>query len=326
MTKVKFKKADLEISPVIFGAWAIGGWMWGGADRKDAIKALRKSVDMGITTIDTAPVYGFGLSEEIIGEALRNQRHDIQILTKFGISWNRKEGHYYFTTTDNSGGKTDLHKLASKKRIIEECEESLKRLGTDYIDLYQQHWPDPSTPVEETMEALNDLIAQGKIKAAGVSNYDVSLLDTAGRYTRIVSNQVPYSMLRRDIEQELVPWCLHHQIDILAYSPLQRGILTGKFSPDHMFKEGDSRNDQPWYKKENIIKVNSFLEKLKALAVTKNATLTQLVLKWTLMQPGITAVLAGSRNPEQLSENAGTISLELEQNDLEYIHNELSAL
>jgi aryl-alcohol dehydrogenase-like predicted oxidoreductase len=323
---VKLKKTDLEISPVVFGAWAIGGWMWGGADRKEAVKALQKSVELGITTIDTAPVYGFGLSEEIIGEALGKRRNDIQILTKFGLSWTKKEGQHYFTTTDNSGKKVDIYKFASKKRIIEECEESLQCLGTDYIDLYQQHWPDPTTPVEETMEALNDLIAKGKIRAAGVSNYDVSLLDTACKFTGIVSDQVPYSMLRRDIEQELIPYCIEHDIDILAYSPLQRGILTGKFSPDHRFKEGDSRDGQPWYKKKNIVKINAFLEKLKKLAVSKNSTLTQLVLKWTLMQPGITAVLAGARDPKQLTENAGAMNLKLEENEMDYINKEIKDL
>ncbi len=323
---IKLKKTDLEISPVVFGAWAIGGWMWGGADRKEAVKALQKSVELGITTIDTAPVYGFGLSEEIIGEALKKQRKNIQILTKFGLTWTGNEGHHYFPTTDNNGNKVDVFKFASKKRIIEECEASLQRLGTDYIDLYQQHWPDPTTPVDETMEALNDLIAQGKIRAAGVSNYDTSLLNTACKYSAIVSDQVPYSMLRRDIEQELVPYCIEHNIDILAYSPLQRGILTGKFKPDHRFKEGDSRDGQPWYKTENIVKVNTFLEKLKQVAASKNTTLTRLVLSWTLSQPGITAVLAGARDPKQLTENAGAMSLKLEQHEVDDINKELADL
>jgi len=326
MENIKLKRADLTLSPIIFGAWAIGGWMWGGADKKAAIKALQESVEMGITSIDTAAVYGFGSSEEIIGEALRNKRKEIQILTKFGLSWSGKKGHYFFSSQDSSGKNVDLYKYASKKRIINECEASLKRLKTDYIDLYQQHWPDPSTPVEETMEALNVLLAQGKIRAGGVSNYDPQLLDEACKYTNVVSDQVPYSMLKRDIEKDLVPYCKENMIDILAYSPLQRGILTGKFKPGHEFRKGDSRNTQPYYKKENIEKINSFLEKLKEIAITKNATLTQLVLKWTLCQPGISFVLAGTRDPMQLKENAGARFVEISEEDIQNVNNQLTEL
>ena len=326
MELIKLKKTDIEISPIAFGAWAIGGWMWGGAQKNEALNALKKSFDLGITTIDTAPVYGFGQSEEIIGEAFCDIRDKIQILTKFGLNWHDKKGSFYFSTVHNNGAPVDIYFLASKERVIRECEDSLKRLRTDYIDLLQIHWPDPVTPIDETMEALNILLDQGKIRAAGVSNYNVSLLDAASRITNIVSNQVRYSMLKRDIEKDLIPYCIKNSVDILAYSPLHRGILTGKFKPDHNFNKGDSRRDLPWYKKENVNKVNSFLEKFKTMADSKNVSVTQLVLKWTLCQPGISCVLAGARNPQQIIENAGAINVELSDEEISYINNLISKL
>lgn len=326
MEFIKLKKSDLKISPIAFGAWAIGGWMWGGAEKKDAIAALKKSFDLGITTIDTAAVYGFGYSEEIIGETFKGMRDKVQILTKFGLNWTEKKGVFYLSTEDNNGKAQTIYSNGSKDSVISECEASLKRLKTDYIDLYQYHRPDPSTPVEETMEALNILLEQGKIRAAGVSNYDVSLLDSALKVSNIVSNQVSYSMLKRDIETDLVPYCLENNVDILAYSPLQRGILTGKFNPDHHFNKGDSRRGLPWYEKENIIKINSFLDKIKKIADSKNVSLTQLVLKWTLCQPGISCVLAGARDPEQITENAGAINLDLTDDEIAYINKQISDL
>lgn len=326
MKLIKLKKADLELSPIIFGAWAIGGWMWGGAEEKDALAALKASYDLGVTSIDTAAVYGFGQSEELVGKAFKGMREKVQILTKFGLNWTQKKGAYYFSSEDNNGKALNIYYNASRDNVIRECEDSLKRLGTDYIDLYQLHWPDPSTPLDETMEALNILLEQGKIRAAGVSNFDADLLDSALKTTLIVSDQVPYSMLNRNIESELVPYCIENDIDILAYSPLQRGILTGKFNPDHHFNKGDNRSELPWYGRENILKINSFLTKIKKIADSKNASLTQLVLKWTLLQPGITYVLAGARNPGQITENAAAAQLELFDDEIAYINKQISEL
>jgi aryl-alcohol dehydrogenase-like predicted oxidoreductase len=168
---------DVKISTITFGAWAIGGWMWGGTERKNALEAIFASFEYGVTSIDTAPIYGQGLSEEIVGEALRSLRRDsVQILTKFGMRWDEKKGEFAFRSADNSGHPIDIYKYAGKESIIKECEASLRRLGTDYIDLYQIHWPDITTPVDETMEALAQLIQQGKIRAAGVSNYSADLM------------------------------------------------------------------------------------------------------------------------------------------------------
>jgi aryl-alcohol dehydrogenase-like predicted oxidoreductase len=319
-------KSKVKVTPVAFGAWAIGGWMWGGAEAGDAVKAIRKSVEMGLTTIDTAPVYGFGQSEEITGEAIRGMRDKVQILTKFGIRWDTTRGTLHMATKDNQGKNIDLYAYAARDSVIRECENSLKRLGTDYIDLLQIHRPDPTTPVDETMEALNTLIAQGKVLAAGVSNYDVPLMEEAEKVTTVASNQVPYSMLNRKIEKDVVPYCIKNEIAILAYSPFQRGLLTGKFDPDHKFREGDARKALVWYKRENIIKINEFLDRIRPLAESRDATLAQLILRWTIQQPGITCVLAGARDPGQVVENAGALGFSLTEEELGTINLELARL
>ncbi len=322
----KLGSSNVKVTPIAFGAWAIGGWMWGGAERNDAIKAIKKSVEVGITTIDTAPVYGFGQSEEITGKAIKGMRDKVQILTKFGLRWNDTKGKYFMATKDNQGKPVDLYGYSAKESVMKECEDSLRRLGTDYIDLLQIHWPDPTTPVEETMDALNILIDQGKILAAGVSNYDVQLLDDARKVCNVASNQVPYSMLKRNIEEDIVPYCIKNEVGILAYSPLQRGLLTGKFNPEHKFKDGDARGGLPEFKRENIIRVNEFLDKLMPLAESKSATLSQLVLRWTVQQPGITCVLAGARDPEQVVDNAGATRFSLTEEETGFINGELDKL
>ena len=317
---------DVKVTPIAFGAWAIGGAMWGGAEKKDAVQAIRRSIDHGITTIDTAPVYGYGQSEELVGEAIKGMRNKVQILTKYGLRWDAKKGQYYFSLKDEEGTKIDIYRYAGKESVIKECENSLRRLGTDHIDLYQIHWADPTTPVDETMEAINILLEQGKIRAAGVCNFEAGLLKKAMKTAPICSDQVPYSMLRRNIEDELVPFCLANEKAILAYSPLQRGLLTGKFSPEHNFKEGDTRADASHFTKENIIKTNRFLDEIRPVADAKGATLAQLVIRWTLEQPGITVALVGARNSHQVDDNAGAMNLELSASEVEEINSKLKQL
>ncbi|HER09087.1 MAG TPA: aldo/keto reductase [Bacteroides sp.] len=326
MDKRKLGKSGLEVSPIALGAWAIGGWMWGGSDRKDSMNAIHACLDLGITSIDTAPVYGFGHSEKIVGEAVRGKRDRYEIFTKAGMRWEGTRGAYYFSLEDRDGNLRDIYKYSGKESIIRECEESLTRLGTDYIDLYQIHWPDPTTPIEEPMEAFRLLLEQGKIRAAGVSNYSVEELERATRVVELASNQVPYSMVRREIEHELVPWCIANQCGILAYSPLQRGLLTGKITPDYPFRPGDSRPETPHFRMNNLIKINQFLDAIKPLAKSRNATLSQLVIRWTLQQPGIDAVLVGARDRRQVKENAGAASLLLSEGELRFIEKELDTL
>lgn len=322
----KIGKSELTLSTVTFGAWAAGGWMWGGTERSDAVQAIQASYEEGVTSIDTAPAYGQGTSEEIVGEAIKNiPRDKVQILTKYGLRWDTQKGKFYFSSKDNQGNDISIHKYAGKENVIKECEDSLRRLGTDYIDLYQIHWADPTTPVEETMEAVAMLIKQGKVRYAGVCNYDAALLAEATKYVDVISDQVPYSMLKRDIEEELVPHVLRTKQGILAYSPLERGILTGKLKPGHKFGEGDHRATLPQYSDENIIKTNTFLEKLRPLANEKNATLAQLVIRWTLEQPGITIALVGARNADQATQNAKAMSIKLIKEEVDFITENLNA-
>jgi len=323
----KIGNADLNVSAICFGAWAAGGWMWGGTERTDAIKAIREAYNLGITSIDTAPIYGQGNSEEIVGEAIKGLPRDkVQILTKYGMRWDQADGDFAFHSADTKGNQIDIYKYAGRESIIKECEDSLSRLGTDYIDLYQIHWPDSTTPIEETMETVALLIKQGKVRYAGVCNYNVSQLEEARKYVNILSNQVPYSMVKREIEQELVPYCIDNDISILAYSPLERGLLTGKMKPGHPFEKGDHRAGLYFFSDENMKRTNGFLDTLRPLADRKNATLAQLVLQWTLHQQGITVALAGARNDKQSVENALALAVYLSDDELAFISNEVSML
>jgi aryl-alcohol dehydrogenase-like predicted oxidoreductase len=320
-------ESNLEVSAITFGAWAIGGWMWGGAERRDAVSAIRASIGEGVTSIDTAPIYGMGTSEEILGEALDGIARDkVQILTKFGMSWEGTKGQFYFKSKDNNGKDIDIYRYAGKEAVIKECEDSLKRLRTDYIDLYQIHWSDETTPIEETFEAVLRLKEQGKIREAGVCNYDVDQMKKANSVVSLASNQVPFSMVQRSIEQELLPYCIEHKKGILAYSPLQRGLLTGKIKTDHQFGEGDSRAGNRFYTPDNIARINAFLSLIKPLAESKSVSLSQLVLRWTIERPGITVALAGARNADQAIQNARAIDLKLAPEEIDFINKHLNAL
>jgi aryl-alcohol dehydrogenase-like predicted oxidoreductase len=323
----KLGDTDIELSAITFGAWAIGGWMWGGADRNDALEAIHASYDHGVTSIDTAAIYGQGRSEEIVGEALSSLPRDkVQILTKFGMRWDEKKGALDFKSTDNAGRPIEIYRYAGKESIIKECEDSLRRLGTDYIDLYQQHWPDPTTHIAETMEALTQLIKQGKIRAAGVCNYSAEQMIEAEKTINLASDQVPYSMVERSIEEELVPYCYNNNKSILAYSPLQGGLLTGKIRPDHIFAPGDHRPATTYFKLENIRRTDILLDRLKPYANLKGASLSQLVIRWTIEQPGITIALVGARNKEQAIQNALAIDVQLSKREIELLDKELDKL
>ena len=323
----KLGKTDLKLSAITYGAFAIGGSMWGGNEKQDSIKAIHASLDHGVTSLDTAPFYGFGLSEELIGEAIKGRdRSKIQLLTKFGLVWdgsNKEKGDIFFDA-GSDGKSIPVYKYASKQNIIKEVEESLQRLGTDYIDLLQIHWADATTPISETMEAMDELIKQGKILAAGVCNYDLAQLQEAEQTLSLASNQLSYSMLNRAIEQDIVPYTIDHNIGLIAYSPLERGLLTGKYFKDATLKNDDHRNG--YFGQFNAEKVKSFLNSIEPLAKEKNATLAQLVLRWTTLQPGITLVLAGSRNAEQAVSNAQAMNIKLNTEELQLINNQLLTL
>ena len=317
----KLGETDLYLSVITFGAWAAGGWMWGKTERKDAVDAIRIAYDQGVTSIDTAPVYGQGTSEEIVGEAIKGiLREKVQILTKFGMRWDLVKGDFAFASKDNSGNNIDIYKYAGKESIVKECEDSLRRLGTDYIDLYQIHWHDSTTPISETFEAVVKLIEQGKVRYAGVCNYSAAQMAEAEKTLNLASNQIPYSMVNRGIEEETLPYCIENNKGILAYSPLERGLLTGKITPGYQFQPGDHRANHKHFQAAFIERANRLLQKIKPIADEKGASLSQLVLRWTVEKPGITIALVGARNAGQSLQNAKAMDLELTPYEFDFIH------
>ena len=318
---------DLTLSAITFGSWAAGGWMWGKSNRDEAVKAIKAAYDGGVTSIDTAPIYGQGESERIVGEAIRGiPRDQVQILTKFGMRWDLPQGEFAFKSKDNQDNPIDIYKYAGKESVIKECEDSLRRLGTDYIDLYQIHWPDATTPLSETFEAVERLIEQGKVRYAGVCNYDAALLEDAAKLIDLVSDQIPYSMVNRGMDRDIIPYCIRNEKSVIAYSPLERGLLTGKMQPGYRFAEGDHRKEHPFFTDESIKRTNAFLEKLQPLADEKKATLGQLVIRWTIEHPGITVALVGARNPEQAIQNAKAADIILTPEELQFINQQIDQM
>ena len=313
---------DLTVSVIVFGSPANGSFPSG--ERQTGIEAIRAAYRAGVTTIDTAPLYGLGEAESLVGEAIAClPRDQVQILTRFGLRWDIGQGEPFKSIAGPDGKQIDIVHNATRNSVIAECEASLKRLNTDYIDLYQIHWPDKSTPMDETFDAVGRLIEQGKVRYAGVSNYNAAQMAEAEKILPIVSNQIPFSMINRGIEAETVPYCIKHHKAILAYSPLERGVLTRKIKPGHVFAEGDHRADYRFYTDDNLVKINAFLDKLRPLAEAKNATLAQLVLRWTIDRPGITIALAGARNAAQATANARAVDVALTPDDIAFIDENL---
>ncbi|MEM0939557.1 MAG: aldo/keto reductase [Bacteroidota bacterium] len=324
MNKLKLGSSDIKVSPVVFGAWAIGGWMWGGTDDHLALEALKAGYEEGITSIDTAAVYGLGHSEKIVGKFAKEVgRENVDLLTKFGWNWKMPRGEALMRGSEPGGKEQAIYSNASKKGIIYEAEQSLRRLQTDYIDLYQIHRPDPNTAIEETVEACLQLQKEGKIKAFGVSNMSVELMNQAKDLIAIASSQSPYSMVYRKIEKDILPYCMEQNIGILAYSPLQRGLLTGKITSDYEFGEGDHRARNKFFKEPNRSRTNEFLNKIKPIAADHEATLAQLVINWTVRREGITAALVGARNTQQAIENAKSMRFSLSDEEFEIINAQL---
>lgn len=312
-------KSGIQTSAVGFGAWAIGGWMWGGADENDAIAAIHASLDRGVTLIDTAPMYGYGRSEQIVGRAIRGRRDKVVLATKCGLIWDREEGVFHFHA-DAKGAtprpsETKIYKCLKPASIAAELERSLKFLGTDYIDLFQTHWQDPSTPIADTLAALLKFKEQGKIRAIGVSN---ASLDELKEYGPIDVDQEKYSMIDRGLEQNgMAAYCRENRIAVLAYSPLANGLLTGRITPDRKFNEGDLRRMAPRFGRKNLEKIAALLAEFQPIAARHNATIPQIVIAWTIAQPGITVALCGARNAAQADENAGAGDIPLSAEEIE---------
>lgn len=307
--------SGIQASAVAFGAWALGGWRWGGSDEKTSIDALRAGIDAGINFIDTAPAYGFGRGEEIVGKAIAGRRSDVVLATKCGLVWDETRGVFFFASDDH-GRKDDgprrIHKYLGADRIRKDLEASLKRLGTDHVDLLLTHWQDPTTPIEDTVACFESLKKSGKIRAYGTCNATPGDL---ARYGALDADQERYSMLDRKLEGTNLPWCRAKGVAVLAYSPLEHGLLTGKITAARAFKEGDLRKGHASYTPENIARVNGLLDRLRPVAERHQATLSQLVIAWTIAQPGITHALCGARTPEQAVENARAGEIRLSAED-----------
>jgi myo-inositol catabolism protein IolS len=292
-------KSDIQITPIIFGTWQAGKSGWVGIEDAEVIQAMRSAYEAGVTTFDTAEVYGNGYSEQLVAEALADVRDRVVYATKVFAN------HLEY------------------QQVIEACEGSLKRLKTDYIDLYQIHWPSGSfknkvVPIEETMKALTELKQQGKIRAIGVSNFSKDQLAEASQYGRIDSLQPPYSLFWRQVEQDIMPYCVEQNISIIAYSSLAQGLLTGKFAPDHKFEDGDIRAKNKLFQGEHYQRAQAALEQLRPIAERHGCTLAQLSLAWLIAQPQTSAIV-GARNAKQATQNAQAAAVNLASEDIQAI-------
>lgn len=300
--------SGIQASVVGFGAWAVGGWMWGGTDEQESVRALRAAIDRGMNLIDTAPVYGFGRSERIVAAAIEGRREDVVLATKCGLVWCMERGEHFFDSSEEAVGvgtaTRHVYRYLGPESIREEVEQSLRRLRTDYIDLYQTHWQDRTTDIDDTMNELMTLRQEGKIRAIGVSNVTVEQLEKYRLRGPVDTDQERYSMLDRKPEENLLPYGEANGVGFLAYSPLARGLLTGKMQPGTAFQEGDQRRGMPRFAPENIARAQPLLEALEPVALEHRLTLAQLAIGWAIAQPGCTHALVGARTPQQAVENA----------------------
>jgi len=311
----KLGSSDLNVSAVALGTWAIGGgpW-WGDSDDAESIRAIRASLEAGINLIDTAPVYGFGHSEEIVGRAIHGCRDKVVLATKCGLWWDDETGTIHF----EQNGRT-VRRCLEPRTLRIEVEASLRRLGTDFIDLLQTHAQalEPfKTPIEDTMACLMELRQEGKIREIGVSNCTPDEMDEYRAAGVLVSNQPRYSILDRTIEKELLPYCREHDIAVLAYSPLEQGLLTGKIGRDTTFPPEAFRNKIPWFLPDKRGEVLDLLAGWESLTHKYACTLSQLVIAWTIAQPGVTVALCGARKVANAVENAGAGAIELDPDDI----------
>jgi aryl-alcohol dehydrogenase-like predicted oxidoreductase len=302
MRHVQLGRTDLEVSRIAFGTWAFGG-DWGAADIEDSRDAIHRALALGINLFDTAQGYGFGAAEQVLGEALRQRagRDDVIIATKGGL---RMDGDH-------------LVRDASRDLLRSGVESSLRHLGTDYIDIYQVHWPDLHTPPEETAAALAELIAEGKIRHAGVSNYDADQMQTLGRVETV---QPPYHLFRRGIENNVLPYSAEHNIGVLVYGPLAHGLLSGRMTPATTFAADDWRSKSPDFTGETFRRNLTVVERLKRIADEREISLPQLALAWTLANPAVQVAIVGARRPAQLDETATAADIELSDIDLKEIN------
>ena len=288
METIALPGLDKASSRIGLGTWAIGGWMWGGTEASEAVRTIRAALERGISLIDTAPVYGFGTSEKIVGKALaeHGNRASVILATKVGLDWNEQ-------------GK--VFRNAGRARILQEVDDSLTRLQTDYLDIYQVHWPDPVTPIEETATTMAELLASGKIRAIGVSNYTPEQMDEFRKYAPIHTSQPPYNLLERDLDDGGLQYSKQHGIALLTYGALCRGLLSGAVSEERTFVGDDLRKYDPKFRKPRLQQYLSAVERLDNFAQEKyGKRVIHLAARW-ILDRGVEIALWGARRPEQLT-------------------------
>lgn len=306
MRKRRLGKTELELTTVGLGTWAIGGpWQfgWGPQDDQSSISAIQQSIEEGVNWIDTAPIYGCGHSEEIVGKALKQVRSKPIIATKCGLLWNKDRQ------------KINIIKYDS---VIRECEDSLRRLDVEAIDLYQIHWPEPDEDIEQAWEAMVRLREAGKIRYLGVSNFSVSQMERIGKIAPVDSMQLRYNVLHREIENEQMAYAEENGIGLVVYTPMERGLLTGKFDQKRLSElaPDDHRLKSPEFKEPMFSATLELVEKLKPVAADNRMTLAQLAIVWTLRRDEVTSAIVGARKPEQIKETAKAMDLELPGRDI----------
>jgi aryl-alcohol dehydrogenase-like predicted oxidoreductase len=296
---------NLNPTRIALGTWGIGGWMWGGTDEAESIHTIRSAIDRGINLIDTAPVYGFGRSEEIVGKALAGIGRDkVLIATKAGLDW--REGQPF--------------RNASRARIHKEIEDSLRRLRAEVIDIYQVHWPDPNTPIEETAQAMAELHQAGKIRAIGVSNFSTEQMRAFRAAAPLHTSQPPYNLFEREVENDVLPYCRNNAIATLAYGALCRGLLSGRLKADRAFAGDDLRRSDPKFQPHRLQQYLRAVERLDAFArETYGKRVLPLAVRWVLDHQPLSIALWGARHPAQLHEVAEVIGWKLDTSALEKI-------
>jgi aryl-alcohol dehydrogenase-like predicted oxidoreductase len=292
-----------SLTAIGLGTWAIGGpWMYGlgPSDDGESVAAIHRALDLGVGWIDTAPSYGLGHAEELVGRALQGRRERVFVATKCGMVWDDRQN-------------VRIH--AGARSIRAEIEQSLARLGTDHVDLYQIHWPDPETPVEESWSEMAKLREEGKVRHIGVSNFGVDLLDRCEKIAHVEAAQTLYNMLERDAERDVLPWCEAYGTGVLAYSPMQSGLLTGAFDPKKLARD-DARRRSAKLSAPRLAAAARLCEALRPMARKHGKTVGQLAVAWVLARPGVTSAIVGARRAAQAAENVGGAGWSLAPADL----------
>jgi methylglyoxal reductase len=321
MNRREIGLSGIEASVIGLGTWAMGGWMWGGSDQAAAVEAIQSAIDSGVNLIDTAPAYGLGLSEELVGKGIAGRRDNVVLATKCGLVWHTRQGTHFIEQLGRP-----VHRYLGPDSIRHELEESLRRLNTDYIDLYQTHWQDSTTALEDTIGELERLKTEGKIRAIGASNVNAAELKTYMASGSLDSIQEKYSMIDRGLEEELLPLCRENSVSVLAYSPLANGLLTGKMNPGRKFSGDDLRIGNLRFSDENLARTGELLAPFEPIAENHGVTVAQVVIAWTIAQPGVTFALCGARDAKQAQENARAGALDLSEEELAVIEKTLKSL